>query len=254
MKNFFICLLTLCVLCTFFSACGSDDNELSQGADYSFQTETDPTENLSQTHSEQQVEQEKQSFDAGYSITLHTYTDGHIRLKFPALSGLENTELEKECNRILKDSLLDRKQYYTTRDTLETDAEVVTSTDSFISILTTGQIVPDSSATPYFFFQTLNIDLEKGNIVRLCDKFSANQLAIDFTKQWVLSTPNGRTEEAAEYLDSLSHKELAALFSKCDVASGEIYAEGYSFVRDGQTYVYLPINHVLGDYALCKIY
>ena len=256
MKNFFICLISLCAKCTFLCGCGSKKDAQISNADSLMQTEEDNlTSQLPQVDSAVgNIEQDTQNINDKISITRYTYSEGKISLNFPVISGFENEQLENECNNILKNSLLERKQHHSARDVLTADFEITASTDEFLSILTTIQIIPDGAATPYYLFQSLNVDLANGKIVRLCDNYSANQLAIDFSAQWVLSTPNGRTADAAEALTTLSHKELAAKFSKCDVKPGEIYAEGCSFVRDDQTYVYIPINHALGDYALCKIY
>lgn len=57
--------------------------------------------------------------------------------------------------------------------------------------------------------------------------------------------------EAVEYLSSLTDKERKKIFSRCDVSMGELYAEGYSYVKDGQLYVCQTVNHAIGDYSVC---
>ena len=244
-------------LCTFFltlvfclGICSCKKDEKKSGQNPS-QASAESVGVVSNYTEPTQKDGQPEEFKEGYSVTPHTYLHGKISLTHPEISGLKDSSLQEECNRILSHSILDRVEYYHPNDSLSAEFRVTYATEEIVSILTTGQISPDGAARPYYFYQSLNIDLVHGKIIRLNDIADIDEYASNFADDWVLSTPIDRRDRAAQELCSLTYTERFKLLEECDVQEGELYSPGYSYIENGKIYMLLPVSHALGDYALC---
>lgn len=123
----------------------------------------------------------------GYEISTSMYVkeeeNNSISIQYPKISGLNDKDLEKKINEIIKTETFKVYNYYDYLDrehlNLEIKYNVSLKSESILSIQYSGLGYVENAAHPNKLFYTTNIDMKTGCRLRLRDLVNINEKIIN---------------------------------------------------------------------------
>lgn len=198
-----------------------------------------------------------------YQITNKSYKKNYVKINYPQLQNSDNSKKLNTINKDLEDEALSILNTYIEEDanidklTIDVNYDIKLKNDKYLSIVYTGYSNLEGTAYPLSVFYTTNIDLEKGNSIRLSDyadiRDVLNKLK-DSNNVKVLTEDKKLSDVQKNTLLNLESSELNNMLQSADFyrANGKIKIpkEGtYTYMDEDNIIVSIQISHVLGDHA-----
>lgn len=198
-----------------------------------------------------------------YQITNKTYKKNYVKINYPQLQISANSKKLNTINKDLEDEALSILNTYIEEGanidklTIDVNYDIKLKNDKYLSIVYTGYSNLEGTAYPLSVFYTTNIDLEKGNSIRLSDyadiRDVLNKLK-DSNNVKVLTEDKKLSDVQKNTLLNLESSELNNMLQSADFyrANGKIQIpkEGtYTYMDEDNIIISLQISHVLGDHA-----
>lgn len=198
-----------------------------------------------------------------YQITNKTYKKNDVKINYPQLQNSDNSKKLNTINKDLEDEALSILNTYIEEGanidklTIDVNYDIKLKNDKYLSIVYTGYSNLEGTAYPLSVFYTTNIDLEKGNSIRLSDyadiRDILNKLK-DSNNVKVLTEDKKLSDVQKNTLLNLESSELNNMLQSADFyrANGKIQIpkEGtYTFMDEDNIIISIQISHVLGDHA-----
>ena len=183
-----------------------------------------------------------------YRVTDNVYYQGNISLRYPQITGLQDIALEESCNTWIEQAVMQRVTE-NTDIAYELNYEVTTSTPELLSIVIKGYWHAPENAYPQSVRYTLNIDIDRNQVLRLSDLADPETLAGRVVAGEDLGITGDVNEaDARGYLSALSADTLAEEFAAYDFSGENGAPDGYCYIQSGRLHVLIPTVHALGDY------
>ncbi|AGX44301.1 PdaC/SigV domain-containing protein [Clostridium saccharobutylicum] len=198
-----------------------------------------------------------------YQITNKAYKKNDVKINYPQLQNSDNSKKLNTINKDLEDEALNILNTYIQEGanidklTIDVNYDIKLKNDKYMSIVYTGYSNLEGTAYPLSVFYTTNVDLEKGNSIRLSDyadiRDVLNKLK-DSNNVKVLTQDKKLSDVQKNTLLTLESSELNNMLQSADFyrANGKIQPpkEGtYTYMDKDNIIVSIQINHVLGDHA-----
>lgn len=203
------------------------------------------------------------------TYTTASYTAGKVSIQYPVMEHLEDSQ--SAVNDLIRLNALAAVNAYVKNpetDALEVACQVLAADKSRITIVYTGTALASGAAHPVNLLYSSTIDVRNASNLDLPQMADPKTLAeYVMSEECVYSKEFGGAGGSSgqdsgsgngELLTALNqlHKERGAdwyekLFQAADFpASGNAFPSCFSFEKDGDIYVSIPVPHALGDYAV----
>jgi len=183
-----------------------------------------------------------------YKINSDTYRytlqENDVVIKYPVLNSNE-IDL-RYVNELIKEkaiSVFNTDEEY--EQYIDIDYEIAFYNNEFISIIFKGLANTNLSAHPTNIFYTLNIDIEKGSIIKLTDIYKIDRNFIEI----YISELKKQNLDVVEYLESYTDENLEEMFHNADMENDGIF----SYFTESSIGISLPTIYALGDHFEMEI-
>lgn len=221
--------------------------------------DANPASNSSQVESTLESEGPKLDKNIAMETEIQSLTDGNITLHYPVLTKMDFRAKQESLNEIL---LRDAKACMANRIPSGSsgimDVTEGYHTQQYLSFVSIGSFISQSSTEPQMAFYVTNLDLQSGERFVTPIREHARQLAktIHSGQGYTVLTPSDDLRKQQEnYLKSLSEEDLTALLSTCDYFDSDTTApQCFSYPLGENHYaIYLPVPSNLTGYAMVQI-
>ena len=195
--------------------------------------------------------------DAVVTATIETYTQGDMKIQYPAVSGLSDTARQDELNKMLMDNAVSviKGNDLGSDATVDITCKVITINKKQICVTYTGYYNEPGAAHPNntFYTNTINIETLKN--------LGFSDYADPYTQAgYVLSSDvqlyNSNDDQLTDFKESRERYGLdyyKQLFEDADFPlKKDYFPECFSYAKDGYLYYSVPVSHAVGDYVLVK--
>ena len=202
--------------------------------------------------------QENKATELKNIVEERSYHKNKINLKYPQLKGIVDQELQKECNELIENLVLEKAKTMMIEDSYQLDYKITEQTDSMISIVMSGMISLENSLYPTSVLYTLNIDLEQSRIWKLeyiqeIEQIAENLIRGKDLPMYDLAGNRLHSDwqkAVEEYLKQQTIQSLTEDLQHFDLSlDGETEPLGFSYYENGKLHICISVPHALGDYV-----
>ena len=202
--------------------------------------------------------QENKATELKNIVEERSYHKNKINLKYPQLKGIVDQELQKECNELIENLVLEKAKTMMIEDSYQLDYKITEQTDSMISIVMSGMISLENSLYPTSVLYTLNIDLEQSRIWKLeyiqeIEQIAENLIRGKDLPMYDLAGNRLHSDwqkAVEEYLKQQTIQSLSEDLKHFDLRlDGEAEPLGFSYYENGKLHICISVPHALGDYV-----
>jgi|GEM_PF-800447 len=193
-----------------------------------------------------------------YDLNKASYSDKDIKISYPQISNLDDTDKEKTINEMIKVEALKVLSSYddVSTLTLNVDYSIKWSGENLLSIQYIGSGYVENGAYPNNIFYTTNIDINKGVKIKLKDLFNIDEEFIQKFKEGKYTIFDSELDvenEARKEVDKFSNTELVDFFNNADdiILGNELSVFSY-FTKDSLG-ISVSVPHAIGDHAEFEI-
>ena len=190
--------------------------------------------------------------DISYNIEAVIYEEGTVKVTYPQISDMQNTELQSKINESIKKAVLSECQeegltFY------ELDFETASKGSQIVSFIFKGNRNYESSAYPSNIVKTLNIDLSDGENLRLKDyadiAFVVSNL--EAASGYMVLNEGVTIEDFSAFLNNgyVTDYAITLLDYDIDFSNSGIALSGYSAIRNNHLVLFIEAEHSMGDYV-----
>lgn len=232
-------------------------------AESTAETKADQTAGTSKTESSAAAETEtKKVPNASDALSVKskiaTEKTGKVSIEYPILSNLRkesmtqavNELLKKEATRILTDWELD-----TEKDEVSINCDLV-SIDKDKAVFTfRGTVNVADTAHPSNVWYAVSVNLNTASPIGLTGYADADSIAEYLVSDDVVVVePADAADEVKDFIKSSGKELWQTVFAECDFTSTAdgTFPQAFSYEKDGDIYLIVPVSHAAGDYALVK--
>ncbi len=253
-KIFFLVLVMLFVIAS--SACSNEERNMISGSNSEVEKTTDIVTNSSNNTNSDGNETQIYSI----STLNSSYSEDELRysINYPQLAGLLDTDRQEQVNKIIKDEAIKVLKYYEDpfgSVEINIDYNITLETPSLLSIQYSGIGSVSNAAHPNKLFYTTNIDVEKGEKIRLADIINIDSIFIQkfldgkFVAMW---------NEQGELIDltTLSSARLQDGFTEADSLDNigtEKQSDVYSYLTENSLGISISVPYAVGGHAEYEI-
>lgn len=189
--------------------------------------------------------------EASYEIERKELSKSGIRISYPQIAGLSNTEIQEKWNELIEGHARKALGDAEEGSSLEVSYAVKTKNDQMLSILIEGYYSTEGAAYPTCFRYTYNIDLNSGESIRLAYVRDADELAKELLAGKGYQVEGELGEEFKERLTILygDEEQLADALRDFDYGENRETPAGFSYHQDGKVHLCIEVPHALGDYV-----
>lgn len=191
------------------------------------------------------------------TYTTDTYTSGKVSIQYPVMEQLE--EAQAPVNDLIRANALAAADAYVKdpqTDSFNVTCQVLGANKSRITIVYTGSSMSAGAPYPVNLLYSSTIDVRNAANLDL-PQMTDPRLLADYvmSPDCVYSSAFGGTEDGQTEALRQVHAERSAswyesLFSAADFPADGSFPACFSFEKDGDIYVSIPVPHALGDYAV----
>ncbi|RGY97482.1 hypothetical protein [Clostridium sp. AM58-1XD] len=198
---------------------------------------------------------ETASAQSGTGASISTYKSGKVSIEYPAVS--ESTSSNAAAvNELLKKNAVSAVKAYgvnESSDTMTIKCNVVSVNNKRLTAVYTGEVTAAGAAHPTAVYFTNTVDLNKASDVGLstyADPYTmAGYVMSDDCKFYNLTAEQEKAVK--EYKNSQSIDTYNKLFKQADFPlRGDTFPECFSYEKQGEIRISIPVPHALGDYAI----
>ncbi|OMD43203.1 hypothetical protein BSK56_24185 [Paenibacillus borealis] len=186
-----------------------------------------------------------------YSIVNESYTDKDISIRYPQVTGIDDSKKEEKINKLLKfealvpldDDLSSTEGYDLSMDI---DYEVTWKSENLLSVQYKGFSYSDEAAYPLDLFYTINVDIKYGKKVGLSDVIKLDTRFVHIFREHLAK--NIQDDVVKSYfLERTSSEELLKYLNGAD-SSFEISNFAFSYFTKDSLGISLAALHGTGDH------
>lgn len=188
-----------------------------------------------------------------YEVTDEYYENGVVKIHYPQVTGMENTEVQNKINECIKEKILgldgdDINEY----SVYELNYEIATKGTGVLSVVFNGYMNVKMAAHPSNIVKTLNIDMKTGNNLRLKDyadfEYIVSCLESDY--DYTLVSDTMTLEDFSMFLNNgyITDYAIMLLDYDIDFEHADMYPTGYSCIKDNKVHLFVSAEHAVGDY------
>lgn len=168
------------------------------------------------------------------------------RIPYPIFNSINNKD---KVNELILNYVKKLDSLYNSNDEarLNINYQIAFQNNKYISIYFSGDINSPDAAYPSKFSSTLNINIEKGSVMRLNEIANINEKFIDVFNKAVESKFQSLGVQA---LDNLKLENLKNLLQQAD---SSYTSEAQSYFTSNEVVVILSVPHAIGDYIEINI-
>ena len=189
---------------------------------------------------------------------IATEKTGKVSIEYPILSNLRDASMTQAVNELLKKeatSIITAWELDTEKDEVSINCDLV-SLDKNKAVFTFhGMVNVAETAHPSNVRYAVSVNLNTGSPIGLTAYADVDSIAEYLSSDDVVVVEPA--DIAAEVKDSIksSGKDLwQTVFAECDFTSVKdgTFPQAFSYEKDGDIYLIVPVSHAAGDYALVK--
>ncbi|AOR25065.1 PdaC/SigV domain-containing protein [Clostridium taeniosporum] len=231
------------------------------------ETKTDDSKKVVDEIKEKETSKNSTTKINEYEITSKNYTKNNVKINYPQIKNLSDSEKLKTINKDLQEGALKILDDYSEDDpnltalTLNVNYEVKLKNKNYISVVYKGESNVKGAAHPASIFYTTNIDVEKGSSVRLSDYANIDDILkkLKGSKNIKVLAENDELAEAQRnFILNIEDNELIYMLKNADFykINGKIQSpkEGaYSYLDKDGIVISVQVNHAIGDHSEFKL-
>lgn len=215
----------------------------------------------SEEETETQTEEETVAFadeqTVQYDIEGVTYEDtlnGSCKVKvvFPQLIDMENTELQNTINENVKQMVM-QKISEEGLTAYGLGYQVATQGTGILSVIFRGYCNYEGAAHPTNLIRTMNLDLTTGKNLRLKDYADMAQIVsgLETASGYEIISEGVDLEDFSAFLNNgyVTDYAMTLLDYDVDWNNQELIPAGYSAIRNNHVVLFVEAEHAMGDYV-----
>lgn len=187
-----------------------------------------------------------------YSIEKAVYEEGVVKVSYPQLCGMENTELENKLNEEIRQSILQGSDQEGLC-AFEYDYETASMGAGVVSFVFRGCVNYEESAYPVNVVKTLNLNLLTGESLRLKDYADVAEVvsSLEMNQGYEVVSEGIAKEDFSAFLNNgyVTDYAMTILDYDVDLKNLSFVPAGYSCIRDNHLVLFVETEHAMGDYA-----
>ena len=225
----------------------------------SSKTDASKTDASKAGSSEVETQKDSNASDAlSVKSKIATEKTGKVSIEYPILSNLRDASMTQAVHELLKkvaSSIITAWELETEKEEVSINCDLV-SLDKNKAVFTFhGMVNVAETAHPSNVRYAVSVNLNTGSPIGLTAYADADSIAEYLSSDNVVVVEPADT--AAEVKDSIksSGKDLwPTVFAACDFPSLKdgTFPHAFSYEKDGDIYLIVPVSHAAGDYALVK--
>ncbi|MGM0715500.1 hypothetical protein ACWKW1_27285 [Brevibacillus parabrevis] len=203
----------------------------------------------------------KHSGKINYEIIEASYSNKNVKINYPQITNLSDSNKQNEINEILKTEALKILNLYNSNEddiNLEINFEKVWKGKHLLSVRYFGGEYRKNDAYPINIHYATNINIVNGTILRLKDVVNIdNTFLLKFKKgKYKPFNPKLDLEKEGvleEVLSTFSDKDLTNYFNNADVLGEENLSYTFSYFTEDSLGISIGVPHALGDHVEFEI-
>ncbi|MNC29007.1 hypothetical protein D3C75_772400 [compost metagenome] len=196
--------------------------------------------------------------DKNYSVETQSIVEGDVTIKYPQIIFTEPNTGQNKVNEMIEEEAGKVMRYYdnsTEGLILEIDYQIQRQDEEVLSIQYAGSGYVEGAAHPNNMFYTTNVDLQKGNLIRLKDVVEINR---DFAEKLIAGkfqiaeSVVATKEEILDYLNLFTTEELIERFKNADSLDNigtDDQSDIFSYFTADSIGISVGVSHASGDHA-----
>lgn len=187
-----------------------------------------------------------------YSIETQTYEEGVVKLTFPQITGMQDTELQAKINENIKQTLLQGS----TQERLtafEYSYETASMGAGVVSFVFKGYVNYEGSAYPTNEVKTLNLNIITGENVRLKDYADVATVVSSLETGWgyEVSSDGILKDDFSAFMNNgyVTDYAMTLLDYDMDFKNLAFVPAGFSCIKDNHLVLFVETEHAMGDYV-----
>ncbi|MDQ0062446.1 hypothetical protein [Paenibacillus harenae] len=192
-------------------------------------------------------------------IKKMVYTDREINIQYPEIVNSGDTEMEKKINKLIESEalkIIDTFDGEVANLALDVVYTPMWIGENFLSVIYGGTSYVNDGAHPTNIFFTTNIDIKKGEKIRLQDTIRIDDNFIELFKTGKYVQFDSELNVGAESKDEINiftNEELKNYFRNSDEISDLNGANVFTYYTEDSLGVSIEVPHVLGDHVEFEI-
>lgn len=187
-----------------------------------------------------------------YSIETVVYEEGAVKVTYPQLSGMANTEIQTKLNEGIRQTVLQGSNAEGL-STYEYSYETASMGTGVVSFVFKGYENYEGSAYPVNEVKTLNLNLLTGENVRLKDYADVATIvsALEMDMGYEVASEGISREDFSAFLNNgyVTDYAITMLDYDMDFKNLSLMPTGYSCIRDNHLVLFVETEHAMGDYV-----
>lgn len=187
-----------------------------------------------------------------YSIETQTYEEGVVRLEFPQITGMQNTELEMKINENIKQVLM-QGSAQEGMTAFEYSYETVSKGAGVVSFVFKGYVNYEGNPYPINDVKTLNLNLITGENVRLKDYADVATVVSALETGWgyEVASEGILKDDFSAFLNNgyVTDYAMTLLDYDMDLKNMTFVPAGFSCIKDNHLVLFVETEHAMGDYV-----
>jgi hypothetical protein len=191
-----------------------------------------------------------------YEITQSSYTDKGMKIAYPQIVGLSDTNRQKEINDLIKKEALKILDYYNIGEevSLDINYDIKWKGTNLLSIKYFGVSNIKGAAYPENMFYTTNVDMNNVNIVKLTDIININEDFVEKVKEGKYVAWDSELSSAINLIkEDIDSYNLVNEFQNADSMCEENTSFSFSYFTKDSLGISIGVAHALGDHAEFEI-
>jgi hypothetical protein len=198
-----------------------------------------------QNHEGENINSEK------YEIISQTYNDKGITINYPQVKGMSDSKKQEQINQIIESEALHILQGYSDKEldnlNMQFNYEITLQNTKILSIKYSGMRYLKGTAHPTSVFFTTNINMNKGNKLRLNEMVNIDNLFVEKVRKGKLITESPQI--SLEML-KLENDKLIEGFNAADLMGYPENKRGiYIYFTGNSLGISVEVGHSYGDHV-----
>lgn len=187
-----------------------------------------------------------------YSIETQIYEDGIVKLTYPQLSDMQNTELQTKLNENIKQTLL-QGSADEGLTAFEYNYETASMGAGVVSFVFRGYINYEGSPYPINAVKTLNLNLITGESIRLKDYADVATVVSALETGWgyEVASEGILKDDFSAFMNNgyVTDYAITLLDYDMDLKNLTFVPAGFSCIKDNHLMLFIETEHAMGDYV-----
>lgn len=192
-----------------------------------------------------------------YKIIKLNYVDNYIKISYPQITGLSDTNKQKKINDLIKTEALKVLNYYNNigkEISLDIDYDIKWKGSNLLSIQYSGLGNIKGFAYPNNIFYTSNIDINNINKLGLTDVVNIDENFVEkFKKGRYVPWDTGLKSAIDLIKDDIDSYNLVREFKNADSMGEENTSFSFSYFTEDSLGISIGVAHAIGDHAEFEI-